>query len=373
MRVTQLIILVVAILVGSPAGRSAQCGGEERWSVKVGGDARASQVDVANPVHISLHDLVKVKRPATIGADSPRTDSELKVYIVEARLLKFKRETGKTGDDDYHVVITDDTLQFSPGGPHTTPSPHSVIAEVINPDCVAGRKGTEPTPSLFAAKLATVRQRFEAQFPNMVSSWNEADGTPVRITAVGFFDRPHDQVGRALNGIELHPILDLEFLSPTGPSTASPIVQNPGFEDGDANWVASEGVITNDAREPAKTGKFKAWLGGTGKPHTDTLSQEITIPSDLHAASLAFSLHVTTEEEKPQAFDKLTVQLRRANGTIVTTLATFSNLDARPGFQLKSFDVTPFKGQKVRIFFSAKEDEGSTTSFVIDDVKLAIE
>jgi hypothetical protein len=48
-----------------------------------------------------------------------------------------------------------------------------------------------------------------------------------------------------------------------------------------------------------------------------------------------------------------------------------SNLDAR--LQLKSFDMTAFRGQAVRIFFSAKEDQGSLTSFVIDDVKLVIE
>src|SRR5882724_10481919 len=124
----------------------AQCGGEERWSVKVGGDSRANEVDLAHPVQISLHDLAKVTRPTGIGKDTPRTDSELKVYILEARLLKFKRETGKTGDDDYHLVITDDTLKFSPGGPHTTASQHSVIAEVVNPDCIAGRKGDQPTP-----------------------------------------------------------------------------------------------------------------------------------------------------------------------------------------------------------------------------------
>jgi len=41
--------------------------------------------------------------------------------------------------------------------------------------------------------------------------------------------------------------------------------------------------------------------------------------------------------------------------------------------QLKSLDVTAFRGQKVRIFFSSKEDQGSLTSFIIDNVKLAIE
>jgi hypothetical protein len=36
--------------------------------------------------------------------------------------------------------------------------------------------------------------------------------TPVTITGVGFFDRVHDQTGVAMkNGIELHPVLAIEF------------------------------------------------------------------------------------------------------------------------------------------------------------------
>jgi hypothetical protein len=45
-------------------------------------------------------------------------------------------------------------------------------------------------------------QPFEAKVPR----------TPVTVTGVGFFDRVHGQTGVALkNGIELHPILAIEF------------------------------------------------------------------------------------------------------------------------------------------------------------------
>jgi hypothetical protein len=34
---------------------------------------------------------------------------------------------------------------------------------------------------------------------------------PVTVTGVGFFDRIHGQTGVAPNGIELHPVLDIQF------------------------------------------------------------------------------------------------------------------------------------------------------------------
>jgi hypothetical protein len=33
----------------------------------------------------------------------------------------------------------------------------------------------------------------------------------VTVTGVGFFDRIHGQTGVAPNGIELHPVLDIQF------------------------------------------------------------------------------------------------------------------------------------------------------------------
>jgi hypothetical protein len=45
-------------------------------------------------------------------------------------------------------------------------------------------------------------QPFEAKVPR----------TPAKITGVGFFDRVHGQIGIALkNGIEVHPILAIDF------------------------------------------------------------------------------------------------------------------------------------------------------------------
>jgi len=84
-------------------------------------------------------------------------------------------------------------------------------------------------------------------------------------------------------------------------------------------------------------------------------------------------MHISTEEQSTNAFDTLTVQVRSTTNQVRQTLATFSNLQARPGFHFYMFDLSAYRGQTIRVYFGAREDQGSLTSFVIDDVNILIE
>src|SRR4051812_27793893 len=125
-------------------------------------------------------------------------------------------------------------------------------------------------------------------------------------------------------------------ISTTGGGCSSPgqKLGNPGFETGSASpWTASSGVIDSSTSEPAHSGSWKAWMDGYGTTHTDTLSQNVSIPSGC-TATFSFYLHIdTAETTTTTAYDKLTV---KAGGTV---LATYSNLNHNTGYALKSFPV----------------------------------
>jgi hypothetical protein len=160
----------------------------------------------------------------------------------------------------------------------------------------------------------------------------------------------------------------------TGCTSSTQLLANPGFESGATGWTASAGVIDGTTNGSApRTGTFKAWLDGYGTTHTDTLFQNVTIPSTACSATFSFWLKITTAETTTTtAFDKLTVTVRNTAGTVLSTLATYSNLNHGTTYVQKSFDVSAFKGQTIRVEFVGTEDTSLQTSFFIDDTALTV-
>jgi uncharacterized protein (TIGR03437 family) len=163
--------------------------------------------------------------------------------------------------------------------------------------------------------------------------------------------------------------------SVTGCTTQQQLLGNPGFETGTAApWVATAGVIDNSAGQAAHSGAWKAWLNGYGSTHTDSLYQDVTIPSTATSATLSFWMHIDTAETTTStAYDTLKVQVRNTSNTVLTTLATYSNLNAAAGYVQKSFNVIAYKGQTIRVYFLGTEDSSLQTSFVIDDTALNVQ
>ena len=178
--------------------------GVERWSVKTGTDPNATQVDLENLVPAAI---------AALGVIPPPTEDELKgafdktrvppaettAYVVNATLTLYKKES----DVDYHIVLQDD-------------NGHTLIAEIPSPACVGAS-------SPFASGVARARAKFDARLA--ANDRFQTANLPVQVTGVGFFDFEHGQTGIAPNGIELHPVLDINFTANTSTtllSTANP-------------------------------------------------------------------------------------------------------------------------------------------------------
>ncbi|MEU4745134.1 S8 family serine peptidase, partial [Actinosynnema sp. NPDC023658] len=150
----------------------------------------------------------------------------------------------------------------------------------------------------------------------------------------------------------------------TGGCTPAQLVGNPGFENGRAPWTGDLHTIDAFTDKPAHTGTRLAWLVGYGTERTERIAQDVTVPTGCKA-TLTLYLRIDTAERESRAYDRMTVQLGG------TTLATYSNLDAGPGYVTKTFDVSSYAGRTAALQFSATEDQSNQTSFAIDDVTLS--
>ena len=167
-----------------PAACGAHCG-TERWAVKTLSDEDRNLVHL-RPVQTTIEDLVALVPPSHLPAFNRIAPTELTVYRVAARLAFLKQEE----DKDWHLVL------MSPRDSTVT-----MIAEIPDPECSGA------CSSGFAERFTSVRQ---VLFDRVNAPGGERRPL-IWITGVAFFDFLHHQRGVAPNGIELHPVLAVEF------------------------------------------------------------------------------------------------------------------------------------------------------------------
>ncbi len=132
-------------------------------------------------------------------------------------------------------------------------------------------------------------------------------------------------------------------------------------------------MISDNSKEPPHSGKWDAWLNGYDHPTTNTLAQTVSIPTGCSTYQLSFWLHIdTARTTKTTAYDTMKVQMLNSSGTVLGTLATFSNLNAGTGYTQYFYNVSAYAGQTVTLKFTGKQTSDKETSFVIDDTALNI-
>jgi uncharacterized membrane protein len=261
-----------------------------------------------------------------------------------------------------------DDVVVTSGPPDTTPPTTSITSPANN----ATVSGTVTVTASASDNVGVVKVEFyiDSVLKSTVTtspytfSWNT---TTVANGSHTIFSKAYD----AANNVGTSATVTVTVSN----STAQQLLLNPGFESGSVNWTATPAVIgQNGPSEPAHTGTWNAWMDGYGSTHTDTLMQQVTIPSTITSASLSFWLHIDTAETTTTlANDVLRVQIRNSSGTVLATLATFSNLNHNTGYAQQSYDVSAYKGQTIQVFLTATENASLQTSFVVDDFALNVQ
>ena len=149
------------------------------------------------------------------------------------------------------------------------------------------------------------------------------------------------------------------------------LITNNGFETGTPPWTIS-GQVTRSTGTFPHSGVAYMIINGVNSS-SGTLFQQVTIPSGS-SPNLTFWLNITTSEAAgASVFDRLFIEVRSTSGTLLATLATFSNQNSGTAgvyVQRGPYNLSSFAGQTVRIQFRGTNDITLPTSFRVDDVSV---
>jgi hypothetical protein len=155
------------------------------------------------------------------------------------------------------------------------------------------------------------------------------------------------------------------------PGGGGELIVNGGFEGSSTPWVFSGQAAWSTGAFPHTGAGYS--LMGTTNSTSGAEFQTITIPTGA-ARNLNFWLNVTSDETTTTTqFDRFFVEVRNTSGTLLATLATFSNLNKGTAgvYVLRGpFNLGAFAGQTVRIQFRNTTDGSLITTFRVDDVSV---
>ena len=223
------------------------------------------------------------------------------------------------------------------------------------------------------AYSATDYDLYAAQSTGDGSTWT----TPVAVAeTTGMETHPALSAGCTGDGdaVPFAAYMHLAYNYETRGTNTTQVLSNPGFESGHADWFESRGtIIDNSVTYPARTGNYKAWLGGSNYAN-DALYQTVTVPADASSATLSFYLKMVSTEGTTTAYDYLYIRARDNAGTLLATLGTFSNKNKNTyaNYTLVSYSLNTYIGQEVRVSLEATTDGIAITSFLVDDTTLDV-
>lgn len=154
-------------------------------------------------------------------------------------------------------------------------------------------------------------------------------------------------------------------------NAGSQLLLNGGFEGTLNPWLSGKNAFQSSTSGFAHSGTGYLYMK-VDQSSVSMTSQEVIIPATAASAHLSFWLRVNSLETTQAVTDTLAVEVIDVATNATVQLATYSNLDSKAaGYEKKGgFDLSGFKGKKVRLQFKANSNATKETVFRIDDVTL---
>jgi hypothetical protein len=173
------------------------------------------------------------------------------------------------------------------------------------------------------------------------------------------------------NAADSPQVATLTGLGTQPPNCIPNILSDGGFESGTLTcWQSGGAFLPVISTQQAHGGSFAAQLGATGTPEPNGdswLYQTVAIPTNADSPTLSFWYWPWTADVV--TYDWQEAQIRDTHGNMLAQI--FKLASNTQTWTKVTYDLTPYKGQTIQIYFNAHEDgAGDLTYMYLDDVSI---
>ena len=173
------------------------------------------------------------------------------------------------------------------------------------------------------------------------------------------------------NGPDSPQVATLTGLGTLTPTCVPNTLSDGGFESGTLTCWQAGGIFSPViSTQQAHGGSFATQLGATGSPEPNgdsSLYQTVTIPSNADNPVLSFWYWPWTADTID--YDWQEAQIRDSNGNKLAQI--FKLASNNQTWIPVTYDLTPYRGQTIQIYFNSHEDGyGDLTYMYVDDVSI---
>jgi len=154
------------------------------------------------------------------------------------------------------------------------------------------------------------------------------------------------------------------------------LIQNGGFESGNASWTIGGGALADNTAGFSRSGTYFMFLGGVVN-EVDLCYQQITIPAGAASATLTFYYNILSSDDPSFPYDTFRATIRDTGNNVLATVLSKSNIDSDNGpgpanYHQQTFNLLPYAGQTIRVYFNSANDDSIESYFLVDDVSVQV-
>ncbi len=163
------------------------------------------------------------------------------------------------------------------------------------------------------------------------------------------------------------------------PTPLPPLIQNGGFENGQAPWQESstKGYQLIDPSN-SYTGQYSVYFCGYPGCN-DRIWQNFTVPANYTKLTVTYWWYSDTNKTVKQCLDNFTSQLQTTSGTPIRIMQQNCNTNVTNNWVQESFDVSSslagYRGKQVTLLFRGTNAPGQpqTSDFFVDNVVITVQ